>query len=410
MRFSKNRFLSLYVIFLLIIGYLIIHNISGRFTMYDFAVYYKAATRIISGQNLYQILEDGHAIFKYSPVSAVYFIPFQWLSFPEAKVLYWVLSGAAVCYVLYLVYQVALSGFGHISPSRQNGYFLISFIILGAFIELELHLGQVNIFILMLILLSLVFSMKRKPVMSGLFLSFSIFLKPFGLILLAWYVYRLKYKEVIWFLLFSAILFILPVFFFSSFEVFAEQNRYWFQEILIELGNKQDLLALRNHTLFSVLARYSPLRWVEWTPERTLIYQLAILLLLGGMMAILNRRGKKNKWLPAGEWGLLLCLVPLLAFTNRNLYMFSGLASAILLVRFGELHRISRWIFVAGVLISSFNIIEIWGERFTYMLEDWSFITLGTMMIWLVLYIRTFHFARSLEKPRESIISTSKRP
>jgi hypothetical protein len=134
---------------------------------------------------------------------------------------------------------------------------------------------------------------------------------------------------------------------------------------------------------------------VEWTTVWTLIYQLAILILLGGMMVILNKRGTDNKWLPAGEWGLLLCLVPLLAFTNRNLYIFSGLASAILLIRFSELNRISKWIFVVGILISSFNIIEIWGERITYLLEDWSFITLGTMMIWLVLYISTFRSARN---------------
>ncbi len=390
LNFRTNRFLSIYVIFILIIGYLIIHIFNDRFILYDFAVYYKAASRIVSGQNLYQIIEDGHAIFKYSPVSALYFIPFQWLSFPVAKLLYWIFSGIATCYVLLLIYRIAGLGMGTLTTGRHNLYIMISFLVLGAFIELEIHLGQVNIFILLLILLSLIKSMESKPVQAGLLLSISFFLKPFGLVLVAWYVYRLKYKEVIYFLLFSAVLFFLPLTFYRSFELFTGQNLHWFQEILTELNTKQDLLASGNHTLFSVLARYTPLRWIEWNPKLTLIYQLSVLLILGLLMVMLNKAGKKDRWSPAGELGLILCLIPLLAFTNRNLYMFNGLASAILLIRFGSLHWISKAIFILGILISSFNIIEIWGEHTTYLLQDWSFITVGTMMIWILLYIHTY--------------------
>ena len=43
-----------------------------------------------------------------------------------------------------------------------------------------------------------------------------------------------------------------------------------------------------------------------------------------------------------------------------------------------------------SVLISSFNFIEIWGDHITYMLEDWSFITIGTMMIWAILYLNIY--------------------
>jgi hypothetical protein len=309
---------------------------------------------------------------------------------PVAKLLYWIFSDIAVCVFLLLIYRLAGMGMGTLTAGRQNLYIMISFIILGAFLELEIHLGQVNIFILILILLSLVNSMKSKPVQAGILLSISFFLKPFGLILVAWYVYRMKYKEVIYFILFSAVLFFLPLIFYRSFEMFTGQNLHWFQEILTELNTKQDLLASGNHTLFSVLARYTPLRWIDWNPKLTMIYQLSVLLILGLLMVILNKSGNENKWSPAGEIGLILCLVPMLAFTNRNLYIFNGLASAILLIRFGSLHWIGKAIFVLGILISSFNIIEIWGDQITYMLEDWSFITLGTLMIWIILYINTY--------------------
>jgi hypothetical protein len=390
LNFRTNRFLSIYVIFILIVGYLIIHIFNGRFIMYDFAVYYKAANRIASGQNLYQIVEDGHAIFKYSPVSAIYFIPFQWLSFPVAKLLYWICSGIAVCFVLLLIYRIAGLGMRTLTAGQHNLYIMISFIVLGAFLELEIHLGQVNIFILLSLLISLIYSMKNKPAQAGLALAISIFLKPFGLILAAWYAYRMKYKEVVYFIMFLAILFFLPLIFYRSFDMFAGQNKYWFKEIITELNTKQDLLAPRNHTLFSVLVRYTPLRWLDWNAQLTLIYQLIVLMILGLLMVKLNKAGKEDEWSPAGELGLLLCLIPLLAFTNRNLYMFNGLASAILLIRFRSLDWTHKTFFILGIMISSFNIIEIWGEHITYLLEDWSFITIGTMMIWVVLYLNIY--------------------
>ena len=50
--------------------------INHRFWLSDFEVYYKAADRILHSQNLYGISADGHYVFKYSPTSAIYFIPF----------------------------------------------------------------------------------------------------------------------------------------------------------------------------------------------------------------------------------------------------------------------------------------------------------------------------------------------
>ena len=393
--FRSNPTLSVYLIFILLTGYLFIHILNGRFTLFDFEVYYRAAERITNGQNLYQIAEDGHYVFKYSPVSAIYFIPLQWLPLFTAKVVYWILSSLAFCYVLVLFYLMGGRGQETLPVKRLQTLYLVSFICIGAFLELELHLGQVNIFILLLLTLSGYLSMQNRPFSSGLLLSLSFFLKPFGLILLFYYLYRRKLREVGYAMLFVLILFFLPLIFYGSFDMFFGQCRHWIQEIGIELSNKQDLLAHRNHTLFSVLARYSPLRWITWGPVSTMIYQLFILLVIGGLFHMLRRRAVQVEWLVPVELGLILCLVPLLAFTNRNLYMCSGMAVALLLTGFSSLHWVYRSLFILGVGISSFNIIEIWGPHITYKLEDWSFIALGTTIVWIVLYISAYRRALS---------------
>lgn len=43
---------SLVAIFILLTGYMIIHINNGRFAMFDFQVYYRAAERIFAGQSL----------------------------------------------------------------------------------------------------------------------------------------------------------------------------------------------------------------------------------------------------------------------------------------------------------------------------------------------------------------------
>lgn len=388
--FKTNPYLAVYLIFSMLILYMINHVFNGRFVLYDFQVYYTAAGRILDGQNLYQISSDGHNFFKYSPVSAVYFIPLSLFPPVVAKVIYWLASSLAFCYVIILFYRMGDPNKTIISARRQNLMYLITFICMGAFLELEIHLGQVNVFILILLVTSAYCSLNNRPLISGLLLSISVFLKPFGLIFLAWYLYRMKFRESLYFLLFIIVLFFLPLVFYPSFEMFFEQSRLWIQEIQIEMSNKQNLLAHYNHTVFSVLARYTPLRWIEWTALRTLVFQLGVLVMFAILFILLRINNKKGEDLFPSEFALVLCLIPLLAHTNKNLYLFSGMVNAVLLIRFVNLNWIYRSFFIFGILISSFNIIEIWGDTITFKLEAWSFIALGTMISWFVLYISTF--------------------
>ena len=385
--FRTNPNLALYLIVFFLVLYMINHVFNGRFNSYDFQVYYRAAERLLDGQNLYRIVSDGHYIFKYSPVSAVYFIPLSLLPLELAKVIYWLASSVAFCIVLVLIFrmgdpQKTISG-----PGKLNLLYIISFICLGAFLELEIHLGQVNIFILLLLLVSAYCSLQDRPLMSGLLLALSIYLKPFGLILFAYYLYRSKFRDSLYFLLFTAVLLVLPLLFYGSFEMFIQQNRLWLQEIQIELNGKQDLLAPYNHTIFSVLARYTPLRWIEWTATGTLVFQLVVLAVLGFLFILLRISNRKKEDIFPVELALVLCLIPLLAHTNKNLYMFCGMVNAVLLIRFFQLHWVYRSLFIFGVLISSFNIIEIWGDELTFKLEAWSLIALGTLISWIVLYV-----------------------
>lgn len=60
----------------------------NTFQLVDFEVYYKAGERVYQGITPYQHVEDGHFIYKYSPVFALAMIPFSWVNYTIAKWIY----------------------------------------------------------------------------------------------------------------------------------------------------------------------------------------------------------------------------------------------------------------------------------------------------------------------------------
>jgi len=65
--------------------------ITDRFQLLDFEVYYKAGQRISQGIHPYQQRSDGHFIYKYSPVFALFVSPITIVHIECAKWIYSVL-------------------------------------------------------------------------------------------------------------------------------------------------------------------------------------------------------------------------------------------------------------------------------------------------------------------------------
>ena len=63
---------------------------------------------------------------------------------------------------------------------------------------------------------------------------------------------------------------------------FGGQYQHWFHEIGVEMAWKQSLLANANDTVFSLLARYTPLRFIDFTPGVTRGFQLFVLAAIAG--------------------------------------------------------------------------------------------------------------------------------
>ncbi len=383
--YKRKWFISLLVIGLFCVIYIFPEIRNHGLSMTDFKVFYNAAERIIHGSNLYQVKADGHFVFKYSPTSALYFTPFVLFHLFTAKVLYWLLLSLLVVTAYYLLGKLFLQEIRDHSPLRFNNLILISFAAVSVHIIRELFLGQVNWVLLVFYLWMILAFVKQRPFQIALSLALSIFIKPFGLIFIPYLLLKRQTKALLYFVAISVFLFLIPLIFYDV-SFYIGQLKGWLTEIIAEMGNKQALGAAADHTLFSVLYRYTPLRIVELSKAGTIIYQMLVLAGLGLAVLWFIKMGEGLGFAGQEDLALLVALIPLLAFTNENAFLFLVPAIVANLRLFRVMKLWEKIIFIAGIILLGGNIYEVWGNRLTQLILDYSVVAIGAILIIFVMF------------------------
>lgn len=390
----KNKNWGLIILSMICILFMFAEIINDRFWLSDFEVYYKAADRIFHSQNLYRIIADEHYVFKYSPTSAIYFLPYVIFPFAIAKYIYWIFLTSIIVLGFYLCVKI-------IKPTLYSGshyksiniIILLSTLILAIHFLRELHLGQVNYLLLFLYILALYFYKIEKRNLFSLILALSIFIKPFTLIFVPYLFIKKKYAELLLISGFSILLFLLPFLFYDSIETTLNQYQLWFNELRIELSHKQGLLENANHTIFSIIARYTPIRFLIINGTIAFVYQ--ILLLFGIGIAFLwftkinseNNNTEQQRYFSIIELSLLVTLIPLLAFTSENAFIFSQILVFIILINYKNLKKHEKGLSIIAFIFIGANFTELIGKSLSKFVDDNSLISFGTLILIYLLYI-----------------------
>jgi len=284
---------------------------SGGIGFCDFEVYYRAAGRLLRGENLYREAEDGHFVFKYSPTAALLFIPFSLAPLWLAKILYWLFLSFAIVAGYCLSLFIVAPGFRE-NAARTNGMMLLAAIVMWPHIWAEFTFGQVNYLLLVAYTCVAWLFIRKKAAGVGALLAFTIFIKPYGLIFIPYFVIKKRFREVGWLLVFFGLFFLLPVALYRSSE-FLFQQREWLSNIGLELGGKQDLLREGNHTFYSLLVRYSPLDFIAADSRFFSVLPFIVVALLGALALWIFIRGAGLKNAAALDFAFMLSLMPLAA-------------------------------------------------------------------------------------------------
>ncbi|HBZ01087.1 MAG TPA: hypothetical protein DEO84_07185 [candidate division Zixibacteria bacterium] len=382
--YNTRWYASLIIIFSVLMLLMLMEVKNHRFRANDFKVYHRAAERLIQGENLYRPDIDGHYYYKYSPTAAVYFVPSALLPVSIAKVLHWIVMACMACLGFYLALIMVRPKFRIDNPRKINNLLLLLGLILGVHLEREFFLGQVNHILLVLYLIFILLANRKNDLPASLIWAGTIFIKPFGFIFLPYYLIKNKFKLVLYFCLFTTILIFAPLPF-TGLANFASQYQHWFHELSVEMSWKQSLLASENDTIFSILARYSPLRLLDFTPGVTRIFQLIILALIGLLFLYLIYRGRHIKNSYVLETAFLTALIPILSFTNHYAFQFIELAAFLIIFNYRQLSKEWRIAAIVGLTLTAINMHDVWGGAIWQFLNEISLVAIGAIIVQAVL-------------------------
>lgn len=391
---TQNLFKSSYQsgVLIVFLASLILYLLEWRnqgINLLDFEVYYRSAARLMHGENLYRIASDDYFIFKYSPVSAMFYIPFIVFPLTVAKNVYWLFLTIIAASSFLLCFKLAMPDWDKTPTSKKYLFFVLLMLSLGVHIYREFALGQVNIILFFSYLLIIRFYQLKKPLPVAIILAIGIFFKPWGLIFIPYFFIKKEYRTILYVALVSLLLLVLPIVFYG-FSGLVEQTGKWFSEMAIEMGNKQDLGAFGNHTIFSVLYRYTPIHLLGNSPVFQTAFQLVILILLALLVLLFMKKGLGTEKNEVAEGALLIGLMPLIAPAAYNTFLLLGLAIALLMLNFKKLPVWIKVLFVAGIVVQGGNFYDIWGNELSNRMIDFSLVAIGAVAILTCLIFARF--------------------
>ncbi len=380
-RYYNARWQASFIILFAILMIMMLMEVKNhRFRSSDFKVYYRAAGRLVNGENLYRPDIDGHYYYKYSPTAATYFIPISALPVAAAKVVHWTFMAVMCCLGFYLALLMVRPGFRDENPLLINNKILLIGLILGVHLEREFYLGQVNHIILVLFLLIFFLVNRGKELPAAVIWAVTIFLKPFGLIFLPYYLIKGRFRLIIYFILFCGLFALAPLPFTGAAN-FVGQYQHWFHEIGVEMAWKQSLLANANDTIFALLARFTPLRFLDFTPGGTKVFQLIVLAAIAGLFLYMLKRGRSLKESFVLETGFLMALIPILSFTNNYAFQFIELAVFLVVFNYRKLSKAWRIIAIVGIILTAMNMHDLWGETLYQFINNISLVGIGALLV-----------------------------
>jgi hypothetical protein len=353
-----------------------VFGIRWNHGMADFAVNYRAGQRILRGETLYQTA-DGHYMFKYFPSAALIYAPFTALPIELAMAVWFLLSLAAFIAIFRIIARLVLD--------KRIAYTLaITGAILAKYILHELRLGQINVFVTLLMLASLNALLGspgwQAELIGGALAGIAVAIKPYAALLVLYLLVTLRWRSVAAALATLAVCLLLPSALYGVAGNFGEL-REWASTLS---GSTPALLT--NVDNVSVLAFFS--KWLD--PARAVQPTMVVL----GILALLTMAIIVAGWRrPDGcvlDGAVILTLIPLVSPLGWDYnFMLALLAVTIIVNSRLAFATPIRWLLAANFAIVALALYDTMGRVAYGAFMRWSVTTINFGVVILALaYLR----------------------
>lgn len=211
----KNKLPTGFILFALLICGLLFTSelVNGRFWLNDFKVYYLSAKAMVEGGQIYGIAHGlTSGFYKYSPFVLLLYVPLTLLPYTFACIIYYWGIVIAVIWIFVLLLNFIKKYFYQEQIKNKGLIFSAIFIFIINLLYRELHLGNTNIFLLLLILLTIKLTLESQFFFAGLLFSLILLFKPFFLIIAIPYILHKKFRLITGatiFMIFQALMLVL---------------------------------------------------------------------------------------------------------------------------------------------------------------------------------------------------------
>ena len=158
----------------------------------DFSGYYYGSKYLLENSNPYFGGGGLFTSFVYPPIVLLLFLPFTILTFQMSEIVWTILNFIFLLSSLYM-----LSSILDVRFFSKINLLLMSLVFISFPIKFSFGMGQINILVLMLLVISYWLLVKKKEFLSGVFLGVSLVIKLFPLLLLVYFLLKHQKKIIL---------------------------------------------------------------------------------------------------------------------------------------------------------------------------------------------------------------------
>jgi hypothetical protein len=362
--------------------------------MPDFKVYYGAAHAIMYGKQVYgNLFSLGSGYYKYAPFIALLFYPISVLPYYAACVVFYVLIATAIILTSIFLLHV-LSTYVFKRPVKLPDTILsLSILCITIHIIREIGLGNVNMFLLLLLCLSIYFIIQNKMVPAGFLLALILITKPFFVIVLIPLLMRRYFKTIgITFLLLMLFM-VLPAFLLGiRYDV--ELHTQWLNAMLIHADG------FPSPNTVGAIIRNSFHMFV-WGSLQYII--MAVFLILYMFYVRTNRLNERKGIAESSsnlimEWFTLIAMIPCLFKTDTEHFLMTlPIIMFILIYLFNTRDVMLSIFFILLVFLYTGNSSDLLGGKLSIEMYNMGMLGISNMLlIALAIFIYT---RRAISQP-----------
>lgn len=375
---------------LVLIAIFVIENINHRFWLNDFRVYYSAAQAFIGGTQVYGTLFAlGSGYYKYSPFTLILVLPLCLFPFNVACIIeYFFLAVSIICLFI-VAWHIINNYLFDDKLKNRNAFLIVAFVCVVNHLVRELHLGNINVVLLMLLCFSLLFVLQKRFVLAGVLLAVVIITKPFFILLLLPLFLRKNYKTLFSFCI-SILFFVINPALVTGFPRTIELHKEWIRTMIEHNSSFPS-----SNTIESLLKLY-----IVPGASNSIQYVVMIAVCIGYLFFFYNNRKaerKNNNDMRITnanliiEWFLLIAIMPSLFKTDTQHFLLS--LPLIMIILF-YLSTSGNYFLIAGFIVLMFfyggNSSDFLGRVFSERLSEAG--ALGISNLLLLFWTIAIHF------------------